>query len=214
MSPQSLTYLWTFSRLNSRDCTCSLIYSLSLGNFIHNLRHYIHTYTYIQTHTHDTHISASLPHDSWTKVSYRLLKQNSFFTHPANIYSFYNLSHLRQQYCHLFSCSSPKPRDQLLFHSHVQSTYIQFNLPPRLIFCTPDHINSLGLPASILALVNPFSTQQPEMLKQYRSCCYLTQNTQSLLTTFIVKILHWPPYSSLDVSFSHLMTFICASPLT
>lgn len=93
-------------------------------------------------------------------------------------------------YHHLLSCSNPKPGNQLLFHSHIQSTYIQFILPPTLISCNPDHSNSLGLTASILALANPFSTQQPAMLKQNRSCCCLTQNPSIPSDYIYSKILH------------------------
>lgn len=134
---------------------------------------YTHTYIYIQM------FNVLLPHnDSWTKTSYWLPKQIFFSSHPPNLYH------------HLLSCSNPKPGNQLLFHSHIQSTYIQFILPPTLIICNPDHSNSLGLTASILALANPFSTQQPAMLKQNRSCCRLTQNPSIPSDYIYSKILH------------------------
>lgn len=105
--------------------------------------------------------------------------------------------------------SSPSPsssswNSQLLFHSHIQSTYIQFILLPTLIICNPDHSNRLGLTASILALANPFSTQQPAMLKQNRSCCS-HKILQSLPTTFIVK-----SYTSLLIE---LWTYQCLASL-
>lgn len=125
-------------------------------------------------------------------LPHNLPRQICFSSHPPNLYR------------HLLSCSHPKPGSQLLFHSHIQSTYIQFILLPTLIICNPDHSNRLGLTASILALANPFSTQQPAMLKQNRSCCS-HKILQSLPTTFIVK-----SYTSLLIE---LWTYQCLASL-
>lgn len=76
-----------------------------------------------------------------------------------------------------------------------------------LLSVTQTTVNSLDLPASILVPTNLLSTQQSAMLKQNRSCCYLTQNPSITSDYIYAKILHWSPYCSLDISLSHLTTF-------
>lgn len=112
MAPESLTVPVTFCRPNPRLYFCSLIYPVSLSNVIHNFRYYtlpyifayfmsIHyilhvcdmfiMYMYYICNMHFIYIqnilcpSLSFNNDSWTKMSYKLLKQNFCFP-PTNLF--------------------------------------------------------------------------------------------------------------------------------
>lgn len=112
---------------------------------------------------------------------------NRIFAFPPQIYSFSGLSHLRQQqYHHLFSHSSLNPGNELLFHSHIPSTDIQYILPGAVILHNPGRNSSLDLPASISCHCSPLYTQQSRdgKTKDVMLLCY---TNWELPTTFITK---------------------------
>lgn len=124
-------------------------------------------------------------------MSYRLLKQNSLFL----------LRSFPSQATVLPSTVAQVPNLGISFSFTPTSNLPTSNSTSyQALSVTQATVSSLGLPASILAPVNPFSTQHTVILKQNRSCCYLAQNPSVTGLPIVLWI-----YLSLTTPSSHML---------
>lgn len=174
----------------------SLIYPLSQVTSRLTLDHqYIYTYVYTHTHIYFIYIYILplLPqNDSWTKMSYKLLKKHSFFPPQINVPSL------------VFPILSKVPCIQLLRSKIQESASLSCPYPVHVhpTHSAPQALSFIMRPQQKLLLFSllpiPSSSNQ-KMLKQFT----LLRHTKSITFHYLYKqTLYWPPYSSLNTPLS------------